>query len=96
MTKRSSLVSLGEKIVDASGGALLNLVEKFQALSRPDPTTVGSLPASGRIGETRYCTDLRVFNGTGTRETAGNGTGGSVEWNGAHWVITGTNVTAAA
>lgn len=58
--------------------------------------TVGTL-GSGRPGDRKYATDLRVFDGAGTRETAGNGTGGECQCRGGtSWVIAGTNVAAAA
>lgn len=58
--------------------------------------TVGTLPA-GRAGDRAYATDLRVFNGAGTQESAGLGTGGLVTCNSAGiWKIAGTNITAIA
>jgi hypothetical protein len=58
--------------------------------------TVATLPAAGTAGRTTYCSDLRVFNGAGTQEGAGVGTGGVVVDNGTAWKIMGTNVTAVA
>ena len=57
--------------------------------------TVATLPA-GSTGDTVFATDCRVFNGAGTQEGAGLGTGGLVTYNGAAWKIEGTNVTAVA
>lgn len=57
--------------------------------------TVGTLPA-GATGAVVYATNLRVFNGAGTQESGGNGTGGTVEYNGSAWKIAGTNITAVA
>ena len=57
--------------------------------------TVGTLP-SGKVGDLAFATDLRVFNGAGTQEGAGVGTGGVVSHNGVAWKIIGTNVTAVA
>jgi len=57
--------------------------------------TVATLPA-GSTGDTVFATDCRVFNGAGTQEGAGLGTGGLVTYNGASWKIEGTNVTAVA
>lgn len=58
---------------------------------------VGDLPTGGiRIGQKFFATDCRVFDGAGTRESGGAGTGGEVQWNGTAWKIVGTNVTAAA
>lgn len=58
--------------------------------------TVGTLPTPGTAGRMAWASDCRVFNGTGTQEGAGSGTGGLVTDNGANWVIAGTNVTAVA
>lgn len=57
--------------------------------------TVAGLP-TGSAGMTVYCSNLRVFNGAGTQEGAGLGTGGTVTHNGTAWKISGTNVTAVA
>lgn len=61
----------------------------------PASYTVGTLP-SGAAGKTVFCSNVRVFNGTGTQEGAGVGTGGIVSYNGTAWKIEGTNVTAVA
>jgi hypothetical protein len=59
--------------------------------------TVAGLPSSGQqIGDLAFATDLRVFNGAGTQEGSGAGTGGVVSWNGSAWKIVGTNVTAVS
>jgi len=58
--------------------------------------TVAGLPAAGTMGRKAYASNLRVFNGAGTQEGAGLGTGGEVTDNGTAWKITGTNVTAVA
>lgn len=57
--------------------------------------TVATLPA-GTTGQIVYCSNCRVFNGAGTQEGAGAGTGGHVTYNGSAWKIAGTNVTAVA
>lgn len=93
---KSPHLQVGEQVVDSMGRATLPFVEKWQALVPPIVCAVADLPTSARVSTKAYATDLRVFNGTGTRETAGNGTGGEVQWNGSAWKITGTNVTAAA
>lgn len=90
------LFSTLDKLVNADGTASMAFRTKWQQAVAPDPFTVASLPDNARIGTRIYATDLRVFNGAGTQETAGNGTGGSVEWNGTAWKIVGTNVTAVA
>lgn len=56
--------------------------------------TVAALPTPGTAGRAAYASNLRVFNGAGTQEGAGAGTGGAVHDNGTNWKIAGTNVTA--
>jgi hypothetical protein len=56
---------------------------------------VASLPA-GSAGDMAFASNCRVFNGAGTQEGAGAGTGGLVTHNGTAWKIPGTNVTAVA
>lgn len=51
---------------------------------------------AGRDGDIAFATDCRAFNGAGTQEGAGLGTGSHVSHNGTAWKITGTNVTAVA
>lgn len=58
--------------------------------------TVAGLPAAGTAGRMAYASNLRVFNGAGTQEGVGAGTGGVVHDNGTAWKIAGTNVTAVA
>lgn len=58
--------------------------------------TVASLPAAVE-GDFAYAKDCRAFNGAGTQESAGVGTGSLVSCNSAGvWKIVGTNVTAVA
>ena len=57
--------------------------------------TVSTLP-TGAAGQTVFCSNCRVFNGAGTQEGAGVGTGGLVSYNGTAWKIVGTNITAVA
>lgn len=83
-------------IVTDRGTPTLDFLAKWQAVTHPTQFTVASLPDSARVGEWAYATDLRVFDGAGTQETASNGTGGLVSWNGDDWVIVGTNIVAAA
>lgn len=61
----------------------------------PKSYTVATLP-SGSAGMTVFCSNCRMFNGAGTQEGAGAGTGGNVSYNGSAWKIVGTNVTAIA
>lgn len=62
---------------------------------KPASFTVAALPA-GAAGKTVFCSNVRVFNGAGTQEGAGVGTGGLVTHNGTAYKIEGTNVTAVA
>ena len=63
---------------------------------RPGQYTVATLPAAGIVGRLAYATNARMFNGTGTLEASGQGSGGLVTDNGSAWKIAGTNVTASA
>lgn len=92
----NTTVGAGETIVDKDGRATVDFAAKWQRLLSPATYLVANLPASARRGAWAYATDLRVFNGAGTQETAGNGTGGLVSFNGTNWKIAGTNVTAVA
>jgi len=58
--------------------------------------TVSTLPAPGVAGRMAFASNCRMFNGAGTQEGAGSGTGGLVVDNGTAWKIAGTNVTAIA
>jgi Major tropism determinant N-terminal domain len=58
--------------------------------------TVAALPAPGTPGRMAFASNCRMFNGTGTQEGSGAGTGGLVVDNGTAWKIAGTNVTAIA
>ncbi|MDR3494082.1 MAG: DUF2793 domain-containing protein [Ancalomicrobiaceae bacterium] len=58
--------------------------------------TVATLPAAGTAGRMVHCSNARMFNGTGTLEGTGSGTGGLVVDNGAAWKIAGTNITVSA
>jgi hypothetical protein len=62
---------------------------------QPGSFTVAGLPA-GVAGKMVWCSNCRVFNGAGTQEGAGVGSGGLVTYNGTAWKIAGTNVTAVA
>lgn len=62
---------------------------------KPGSYTVATLPA-GSAGMMVYCSNVRVFNGAGTQEGAGVGTGGLVVYSNSNWKIAGTNVTAVA
>jgi hypothetical protein len=58
--------------------------------------TVSTLPAPGSAGRIAYASNGRMFNGSGTLESAGAGTGGLVIDNGSAWKIAGTNQTVQA
>lgn len=85
-----------DQITDEKGRPSLSFQRKWQDRQLPDAYLVADLPLNATTGQIAYATDLRVFNGAGTRESAGNGTGGLVTYSGTAWVIVGTNVTAAA
>lgn len=58
---------------------------------------VAALPSSGlAAGTLAYASNGRMFNGAGTLEASGAGTGGMVCWNGTAWKISGTNQTVSA
>lgn len=67
----------------------------FSGVLKLKSYTVATLP-TGVAGDMVFATDCRVFNGAGTQEGAGTGTGGVVSHNGTAWKIAGTNVTAVA
>lgn len=59
--------------------------------------TVQTLPSAGvNFGVSVYCSNGRMFNGSGTLEGPGAGTGGLVTSNGTNWRIAGTNQTVQA
>lgn len=58
--------------------------------------TVATLPVAGTAGRTVHCSNARMFNGAGTLESSGAGTGGLLIDNGSAWKIAGTNVTASS
>lgn len=59
--------------------------------------TVAGLPsASVNRDVSVFCSNGRMYNGTGTLEGPGAGTGGLVTSNGTNWRIAGTNQTVQA
>lgn len=60
--------------------------------------TFATLPSASAAGAGARvnCSNCLVFNGTGTKETTGNGTGSPLYSNGTNWRLPGTNVTASA
>ncbi len=74
----------GQTIADANG------------LTRRKAYTVGTLPTAGTAGRGAFATNGRAFNGAGTLEGAGAGTGVEVSDNGSAWKVVGTNQTVQA
>lgn len=85
-----------DQIVDGEGRPTLSFQAKWQNRRLPDVYLVADLPTTAPVGAWAYASDCRVFDGAGTQESAAAGTGGLVSYNGANWVIVGTNVTAVA
>lgn len=78
--------------IQASRQAVTALVP-FEA----PPFAVADLPSTGVVaGAVAYATDGRNYNGTGTLEGPGAGTGCLVSYNGSAWKIVGTNQTVSA
>jgi hypothetical protein len=73
-----------------------NRVIDENRLHRARSYTVATLPTAGTAGRMAYASNCRAFNGAGTQEAAGAGTGSLVIDNGSAWKIAGTNVTAVA
>lgn len=86
----------GERVVNKDGRAQFEFVAKWNRLVASYTYQVAELPPSAERGDLAYATDLCVFDGAGTQETTGNGTGGLVTFNGTNWVVAGTNVVASA
>ena len=90
-------VPISRMINDVTGLIDLDWTSFFVKLaSVPQVYTVATLPTKAKVGDLAYASDCRVYNGTGTREGAGAGTGGLVTYSGSVWRVIGTNVTAAA
>lgn len=96
MSHKVATLLKAECIVDSDRTPTLAFMQKWQHLVGETTYTVATLPDDPEEGERAYATDLRVFNGAGTQEGAGAGTGGLVTFNGTAWKIAGTNVTAVA
>ncbi|TDR88966.1 DUF2793 domain-containing protein [Enterovirga rhinocerotis] len=58
--------------------------------------TVSGLPAAGTVGRIAYAVNGRAFNGAGTQEAPGAGTGTLVTDDGTVWRIAGTSVAVSA
>lgn len=99
---RVQLVAGNFRIGNGSGTAMglqmngANTVIDSDRLFRLRSYTVAALPTPGTAGRLAWASNCRVFNGAGTQEGAGAGTGGLVTDNGTNWKIAGTNVTAVA
>lgn len=93
---QDNVVRLGNTGIIAlhMGGA--NVVLDTDRLYNARSYTVATLPTPGTAGRVAWASNCRVFNGAGTQEGAGVGTGGLVTDNGTAWKIAGTNVTAVA
>lgn len=66
-------------------------------LYRVESFTVANLPVASRAaGDIAFASNCRVFDGAGTLEGAGVGTGSLVVYNGTSWKIVGTNRSAVA
>jgi hypothetical protein len=71
------------------GGA--NTVLDANRLYNARSYTVAALPTPGVAGRVAFASNGRMYNGAGTLESAGAGTGGLVCDNGTAWKIVGTN-----
>lgn len=58
--------------------------------------TVATLPTAGTAGRVAYASNGRNYNGSGTLEAAGSGTGCFVIDSGSAWKVAGTNQTVQA
>nr|WP_284701396.1 sialate O-acetylesterase [Rhodoplanes tepidamans] len=99
-TTKIGTATLSERLRVKDTGALAHRAGAQEIVTEDSllvdrPYTVATLPA-GVTGASVWCSDCRVFDGAGNREGVGAGTGGAVSWNGSAWVISGTNVVAAA
>ena len=95
--------AVGGGFVLRSGAALTPLLTldgagnaTFAGTLRVPSFTVATLPAAGAAGRAAHCSNARMFNGAGTLEATGAGTGGLVEDNGSAWKLPGTNQTVSA
>jgi hypothetical protein len=90
----------GGTIDNAAIGSTTPLTGAFTSLSalaliKAPVYTVSALP-TGSPGAIVFASNGRMFNGAGTLEGAGAGTGGLVSYNGTAWKIIGTNQTVQA
>ena len=93
--KASGGVTIGSGADPGAGGLGANTSVIAGTFLKCGSFTVAGLPA-GTAGAHVWASNCRVFNGAGTQEGAGSGTGGLVTYNGTAWKIAGTNVTAVA
>jgi hypothetical protein len=82
------------------GGALqmggTNTVLDANRLYNARSYTVAGLPTPGTVGRVAYASNGRAYNGAGTLEGAGAGTGVLVIDNGTIWKVAGTNQSVQA
>lgn len=91
LTPGGARVVIGLSSTDKPNFAGVNLTGPMN----PRAYTVNTLPTAGNaLWDVLFASNCRTFNGAGTQEGAGNGTGALVFWNGTNWKIVGTNVTA--
>ncbi|SMH42589.1 DUF2793 domain-containing protein [Mesorhizobium australicum] len=95
LTLTTTEMNLDGAVAVTMGGAA-NVVIDTNRLFRLRSYTVAALPTPGTVGRMAFASNCRVFNGAGTQEGAGAGSGGLVVDNGTAWKIAGTNVTAVA
>lgn len=100
-SKSGTITPLTDNVASlgATGATFSDVVAAKATLSGPIKVgvyTVATLPSSGTSGRVAYASNARVFNGTGTLEASGSGTGGLVTDTASTWRIAGTNVTASA
>jgi len=79
-------------VLSVSGSTAL---AQLGGLTKLATYTVATLP-SGNVGAMAFVSNARMYNGTGTLETEGAGTGGLAVHNGTAWKIAGTNQTISA
>lgn len=92
----SGYFGIGVNGVEFFRGYTTGVSQVFAPLQLYTDTTANIIALGGVAGWTAFATDCCMFDGTGTQEATGMGTGGLVTHNGTAWKIAGTNVTASA
>jgi len=92
----AALVALSPLSAILNGSISINgsLIISGTSITLPTSTVAG-LPAPA-LGLLAYATNARVFNGAGTQEGSGAGTGGMVTSTATAWHLAGTNTVAIA